>query len=44
MGREEEAAHAPGQRRFDHFIQQVAKKLGHERAVAARLEGEETPN
>ena len=36
---ERDAAHALGQRRFDHFIQQVAKKLGNERGVAARLNG-----
>lgn len=36
---ERDAAHALGQRRFDHFIQQVAKKLGNERGVAARLVG-----
>jgi len=36
---ERDAAHALGQRRFDHFIQQVAKKLGNERGVAARLDG-----
>lgn len=36
---ERDAAHALGQRRFDHFIQQVAKKLGNERGVAARLQG-----
>ena len=34
---ERDAAHALGQRRFDHFIQQVAKKLGNERGVATRL-------
>lgn len=34
---ERDAAHALGQRRFDHFIQQVAKKLGNARSVAARL-------
>ncbi|MCR9193076.1 MAG: ribbon-helix-helix protein, CopG family, partial [Hyphomonas sp.] len=28
-----DAAHALGQRRFDHFIQQVARKLGNERGV-----------
>lgn len=32
-------AHALGQRRFDHFIQQLAKKLGNARGVAARLNG-----
>ena len=36
---ERDAAHALGQRRFDHFIQQVAKKLGNERGVATRLQG-----
>ena len=36
---ERDAAHALGQRRFDHFIQQVAKKLGNARSVAARLDG-----
>lgn len=36
---ERDAAHALGQRRFDHFIQQVAKKLGNERSVASRLNG-----
>jgi hypothetical protein len=36
---ERDAAHALGQRRFDHFIQQVAKKLCNERGVAARLQG-----
>ncbi len=36
---ERDAAHALGQRRFDHFIQQVARKLGKERGVSARLEG-----
>ncbi|NHK27196.1 hypothetical protein FF098_004685 [Parvularcula flava] len=36
---ERDAAHALGQRRFDHFIRQVARKLGNERGVAARLEG-----
>ncbi|WP_373007008.1 hypothetical protein [Hyphomonas sp.] len=36
---ERAAAHAVGQRRFDHFIQQVAKKLGNEHGIAARLEG-----
>lgn len=34
---ERDAAHALGQRRFDHFIQQVAKKLGNERGVTARI-------
>jgi len=34
---ERDAAHALGQRRFDHFIQQVAKKLGHDRGVLARF-------
>jgi hypothetical protein len=36
---ERDAAHALGQRRFDHFIQQVAKKLGNERRIASRLNG-----
>jgi hypothetical protein len=34
---ERDAAHALGQRRFDHFIQQVARKLGNERGVVTRL-------
>lgn len=34
---ERDAAHALGQRRFDHFIQQVARKLGNERGIAVRL-------
>lgn len=34
---ERDAAHALGQRRFDHFIGQVAKKLSHDRGVLARL-------
>lgn len=34
---ERDAAHALGQRRYDHFIQQVAGKLGKERGVVARL-------
>lgn len=34
---ERDAAHALGQRRFDHFIQQVAKKLGNARGVTARI-------
>jgi hypothetical protein len=34
---ERDAAHALGQRRFDHFIQQVARKLGNERGVLTRL-------
>lgn len=34
---ERDAAHALGQRRFDHFIQQVASKLGNERGVLSRL-------
>lgn len=36
---ERNTAPALGQRRFDHFIQQVAKKLGNERGVATRVEG-----
>ena len=32
-----DAAHALGQRRFDHFIQQVARKLGNERGVVSRV-------
>ena len=32
-----DAAHALGQRRFDHFIQQVAKKLGNERSVLSKV-------
>ena len=32
-----DAAHALGQRRFDHFIQQVARKLGNERGVLSRV-------
>lgn len=31
------AAHALGQRRFDHFIQQVVNKLGNERGVLSRI-------
>jgi hypothetical protein len=34
---ERDAAHALGQRRYDHFIGQVAGKLGKERGVAAKL-------
>lgn len=34
---ERDAAHALGQRRFDHFIQQVARKLGKNTGVSARL-------
>ena len=34
---ERDAAHALGQRRFDHFIQQVARKLGNESGMAARI-------
>lgn len=34
---ERDAAHALGQRRFDHFIQQVAKKLSYDRGVLARF-------
>lgn len=34
-----DAAHALGQRRFDHFIQQVARKLGNERGVVSRVNG-----
>lgn len=34
---ERDAAHALGQRRFDHFIGQVAKKLSHDRGVLARF-------
>ena len=39
---ERDAAHALGQRRYEHFIAQVAKKLGNGRRVAARLDGIDT--
>ncbi|MDG1827211.1 MAG: hypothetical protein P8H62_13210 [Henriciella sp.] len=41
---ERDAAHALGQRRFDHFIGQVARKLGKPRGVSARLNIESGQN
>lgn len=34
---EREAVHALGHRRFDHFLRQVASKLGHEAGLSVRL-------
>lgn len=36
---ERDAAHALGQRRFDHFIKQVARKIGNGRGVAEKMNG-----